>query len=329
MRHDNLPPLETLIERARKNAFTIEDIDWSESIDPQKYWSPDIISPLYHLPSFSKLPKEMQLRYNQLFAMGVCEQFVWLEENILVQVLQKVLRKADVPVDLRTALEIFIEEEEKHTEMFWRTLEKAEPNWYNPSERKFKLYNISKPQQFLLDIVLSMPNTFLLWIWTAIFFEERTVDYCKQYLVFDKKNKEKLDSTFLTIHRYHYKDEVRHYQMDQHLLKHLYDPQPKWKRVLCGKMFYKLIESYTSPRRTSIRVLEILKKEYSIEHHPLLDKLESELPLLSKSESFQEVGFSKKALKKTLKLFAQYSELDQLWELFMHENKEDHLLDEV
>ncbi|MBX3471332.1 MAG: diiron oxygenase [Planctomycetes bacterium] len=312
--------LEALNKKSVSMAYSIDDLDWARPIDRSKRWSPDGIAPLTHLPSYARLGPEHRLRYNQLFAVGVCEQFVWFEQHLLVPVLQRLLaEQPDMPPLLREALEHFVIEEHKHSEMFWRMCEKAEPAMY--PAREFELFNVSGPQGLALNFLLARPRTFLLWIWAAIFFEERTVDYCRQYRRAEKAAPGELDASFVELHEFHFKDEARHYQLDQHLLTWLYDPEPMWKRRLAARMFKVLMRSYVSPRRTSRRILEVLGAEFPDLKAAAIPALLAELPLLRTSRSFHQAAFSRDAVGKTMELFAEYPEHDGLWELFVLEGK--------
>ena len=164
--------LEALNKKSVTMAYAIEDLDWARPIDRAKRWSPDGIAPLTHLPSYARLEPRHRLRYNQLFALGVCEQFVWFEQHLLCRVFESLFRQSpDMPALLRQALAIFVEEENKHSEMFWRMCEKAEPQWY--PRRRFYLFNTSWLQDRLVGLMLRRPKAFLMWIWAVIFFEER------------------------------------------------------------------------------------------------------------------------------------------------------------
>ncbi|MCO5166978.1 MAG: diiron oxygenase [Planctomycetes bacterium] len=312
--------LEALNKKSVSMAYSIDDLDWARPVDRAKRWSPDGIAPLTHLPAYARLGPEHRLRYNQLFAVGVCEQFVWFEQHLLVPVLQRLLaQQPDMPPLLREALEHFVAEEHKHSEMFWRMCEKAEPAMY--PTRAFRLFNVSGPQGLALNVLLARPRTFLLWIWAAIFFEERTVDYCRQYRKAEKAAPGELDASFVELHEFHFKDEARHYQLDQHLLTWLYDPEPMWKRRLAARMFKVLMRSYVSPRRTSRRILEVLGGEFPDLKAQVIPALLAELPLLRTSRSFHQAAFSRDAVGKTMELFAEYPEHDGLWELFVLEGK--------
>ncbi|MDC3378898.1 diiron oxygenase [Planctomycetota bacterium] len=317
----DLETLEALNRKSVDLAFEVDDLDWARPLDRTKMWSPTDIAPLTHLPSFDLLSDPAKLRYNQLFAMGICEQFTWFEQDLLVPVLKTLLRtQRNMPPLLREALHHFMEEEYRHSEMFWRMLEKSEPDWYQT--RKFRLFNVSKTQDKLLHFLLDRPRFFLLWIWVVIFFEERTVDYCRRYHKLNKKEPDLLDANYVEVHYFHFRDEARHYQLDQHLLTWLYDTEPYWKRKMAASMFYRLMRSYTSPKRTSIRVMEVLGREFPEIQKEAVPKLTAELPMLRTSESFHRAAFSRAAVGKSMALFAEYPELDSIWDLFMTENKD-------
>lgn len=312
--------LEALNKKSVSMAYGIEALDWARPLDRGKLWSPEHISPLTHLPSYARLNAEQRRRYNQLFAVGVCEQFVWFEQHLLCVVLRKLLaEERDIPPQLREAIEHFIVEEDKHSEMFWRMCEKAEPALY--PTRRFKLFNTSRLQSLVTNFMLKRPRTFLLWIWAAIFFEERTVDYCRQYRKAVKADPAQLDPSFCELHEFHFKDEARHYQLDQHLLTWLYDPEPAWKKSLAARMFKQLMKAYVSPRRTSQRILDQLGVEFPGLTAEVLPALRAELPSLKTSRSFHQAAFSRDAVPRTMELFAEYPEHDGLWELFLLEDK--------
>ena len=314
-----LDTLDRLNKMADKNEYTVEDLDWTRTVSRGLFWGPEKIAPLTYLPAYQQLNKTEQCRLNQLFSLGVCEQFIWLEENILVRTLRQVLQHWPMSDGLGTALGHFIKEELKHTEMFWRTLERASPEWY--PTRRFRLFNISKPQSFVLDRVLNNPGLLLVWIWTAIFFEERTVNYCQQYRRACRSDPDSIDPTFVDLHEYHFKDEVRHFQLDQYLLEECYNRQPQWKRKLAGRMFYYVMKSYTAPRRISLRILEILGQEYPHLKRLVIPEFIHQIPSLATNPSFHQMAFSRESVPRAMELFSQYDELDCLWPLFVAESR--------
>src|ERR1700722_16192264 len=74
-------------------------------------WAPMELGPVSHLPSFRQLSDLQKLRYNQLFALGILEQFIWFEEGLLCPILGRLGKTDGLTAELRRALEIFISEE--------------------------------------------------------------------------------------------------------------------------------------------------------------------------------------------------------------------------
>ena len=201
--------------------------------------------------------------------------------------------------------------------MFWRMCEKALPELY--PTRQFALFNTSKLTDLALGLMIKQPRVFLMWCWTTIFFEERTVDYCRQYRKAVKDGVD-LDANFVEVHEYHFKDEARHFQLDHHILTWLYDPQPAWRKRMAAKHFVKLMRAFVSPQRTSRVVLDRLRREFPAAA-TTLDALERELPQLRTSRSFHEAVFSRKSVGRAMALFSEYPELDAIWEHFVVEDK--------
>lgn len=312
--------LQRLNRLASKHAYDIEDLDWSLSMDHDKLWAPPAMSPLTYLPSFNRFNEAQQLRYNQIFALAICEQFIWFETNLLIDIMESMLRDCDVSDEMATAVNFLTSEESKHTRMFWRLLQKSEPQWY--AKRQFQIFRMTPGQRLLTRAMLTWPKHILVWIWIAIFFEERTTDYCRQYVQFDKQNPDTLDPNFLQVHRFHFRDEARHFQLDQHLLSWVYDRAPRWKCRLAGKMFYRVMRGYTAPRNTVLQTLRLLAREFPELNRDVLPALVRELPLLGQSREYHRMAFSRRAVKNSLALFAEYPELDCLWPLFLVETKE-------
>ncbi|MEL0067486.1 MAG: diiron oxygenase [Gammaproteobacteria bacterium] len=306
--------LARLNQLAESKGYDIEDINWNRSVDRELLWGPEALGPLTYLPAYTRLNAIEKRRLNQLFSMGVCEQFVWLEENILVKTLSKVLTKWHFDADFTEAIHHFIDEEKKHTEMFWRVLEKSEPEWYR--QRQFKLFNTSKLQTWFINRVVNHPTVLLVWLWMAIFFEEKTVSYCQHYQRAQKQNPDTMDALYRDLHHYHFLDEARHFQLDEYLLSECYAKQASWKQRLSGHMFTKIMKSYISPQRTSRQILKVMATEFPHLQQSVIPEFMEQLPTLANNQAFQTMAFSNDAVPKALAIFKRYPELDGLWDLF-------------
>ncbi len=299
--------LEKLNSLAQKKRFVLEDLGFVDSPRVQ-YWAPIAMAPLYYLKSFAKLSKKQQLRYNQLFALGVAEQFIWFEGSLIAKILPKVMKQTQ-STEMKQAIKYFIEDEEKHTEMFWRLLQSQAPEIY--PERKFRFLNLSWLQQSAISFMTAMPSLNLVWIWMAIFFEERTMDYSQQYCQ-PAMQVGGLNANFIQVHRLHLQDEARHFQMDLYFLKEYYDHQPKWKKWWAQFLMKRLMAAYTSPKRVSNRILEQMQSEFLDLSDKLVEDLKLELQDINRNRAFLEMAFGEKAVPRSRELMSRYPEMNSI-----------------
>jgi len=162
---------------------------------------------------------------------------------------------------------------------------------------------------------VQFPERNLAWVWMAIFFEERTLDYSQQYIDADRTNPGTLAPQFVTAHRLHYLDEARHFQMDLHFLENIYDRASGLQRKWSGFLMRKLIQSYTSPRRVSHRLLEQLQSEFPQLEASLIEALQSELRQIRFNRDFLRTAFGSKAVPRSRELMMRYPEMRGLIDL--------------
>ncbi len=318
-----LAKLENINERSEKQFYSIDELDWETPMNKNINWVPEEMNYISYLPSYKRLTEKQRLRLNQLYAMSICEQFVWLENNLLAGILTDGFQDEALHPEFRKNINTFYTEEEKHSEMFWRVLEKSEPTWYK-NDRSFKIFKTNKIQNLFFDAITKYNKTFLVWIWLALFFEERTLDFSKKYQRAYQKDKSQLDFNFWQVHFYHMKDEIRHHQMDEIFLAEFYDKASIWKRKICGNMFFKLMKAYLAPKRNAKVIIGILENEFpEILKSNLSQDLRNELPLLEKHSEYQSIVFGKDAIGRTLELMAKYDEFDPIWSLFLNQKRSD------
>lgn len=302
------------LEMKEARSFSLDDIDWKQEVSRTRNWSPFEIAPMTYLSSFTKLSPEVQRRYNQLFALGVCEQFIWFERDLLAPILKKLIRnQPDLGASLISELQVFIDDEEKHSEMFWRLLEAAEPDLY--AKREFRFLNLGPLQSVSLRLMTSFPNQMPVWLWAALFFEERTLDYSRRYRNLIRSQEESVDALFGRCHLFHLMDEARHHDIDQRLIRALYDGQPKWKRAFTGWLMAILMRAFVSPKRVSKRILGVLRSEFPMSKAEL-DALEQELPLIRESTQFREIAFGMQSVGSSRRLMSEYPEMKRALSLF-------------
>jgi hypothetical protein len=307
-------PLSELNRLSEKKAFGLNALELSE---PSKglLWAPQELPPLVHLAEYSLMRPDEQLRYNQLYALGLLEQFIWLESKILCRVIERVLKGPTLPADLRTGLLYFYDEEIKHTEMFWRLLQKAEPNLY--AKREYVFFNSGSLGIKAVESLIEAPKLFVVWVWMTIFFEERTLDFSRRYIAFDRFGSAKLDSNFLRVHRLHMQDELRHFMMDVHLLNRYYETSGLLKRQLAARMFKMVLQRLSQPRMMTLSYLEHLDLEFPGFHGRAGRFLQSARTNLSDNIEFKKVSISATSTPRTYALLHRYSETKNLQSLFV------------
>jgi len=314
----SIDSLAVLNRKSCELAFGLEDIDWLLAADRTKPWAPDGFNAIDYLPAATLLNESEKLRCNQLQALSLCEQFIWLEQQ-LIRPLTCVVEGQDVPQPLRDAMWHFMREERKHIEMFWRVLERSEPAWYR--SRKPRLFRVSPLQQFGIERMVENPRVLVAWIWLTIFVEERTLYLARGYIEAEKKTQGRIDRLHTQLHQLHFRDEVRHYQLDQHVLTWLYDPQPRWKKKLSAWIFHYMMCCYANPRHSARAVLTQLAREFPRLRKHIVPRMLVELAQVGRNEAFRWKHFSRSALPRTLALLAEYPEHDRLWTLFVTETK--------
>jgi len=281
--------------------FRLEEWRFVEGPGPC-LWAPPELSPLSYLPSFRRLTPPQQVRYNQLFALGVAEQFIWFESAVLGRILGGVLR------DLRGSslveeIERLLADENRHSEMFWRLLQAAAPDLY--PERRFQFLKPGLLQGLFIRVTAAHPRLNPAWIWMAVFFEERTLDYSRHHA----ETTAELHPGFALAHRLHLQDEVRHVPMDLRLLTHLYDPEPSWKKWWARVVVTKVLRTLASPRLISRRILERMGREFPNLERDRVRQLLSELRGLRWNRDFLEMGFGESAVPRFRELLARYPEM--------------------
>ncbi len=300
--------LEELNYRSEHESFDLKNIQFQGRPSPDIPWMPNDMLPVSYLPAFKLLSAELKMVFNQAYAQAICEQFIWFEQVLLCSILKKTLDKKQLPADLRTCLQHFFDEEDKHSELFWRVLEYSNPERY--FERKFFYYQANIVQTSFIKMIASYPDNFLVWIWLAIFFEERTIEFSRKYKAVEKT----LEPVFSRAHYLHLLDESRHVQIDQYLLEQFYNKASKNKRRVASWMLESVLKAYISPRRVACNIVKHLSTRFPGEKKGL-DRLALELPLLRTHREFQSATFGPRALPRTHTLLRNYEEMSDVLHL--------------
>lgn len=298
-----LPELRTIAENAQKDAYSIEKIQWHKGVDNSLHFFPEVLTPLYHCASYRTLLDDDDRRlYNQLYAQYISEQFIFLEDRFLCRVVDGLLTWASsVSWDLKKCLEIFLEEEVKHTEMFRRLNRLCSPELYSNSD--FRFLKLRPVENKLMDAMSKYPKTINFWIWIALLFEEKTIDCFTHYRMQQRDaHALKIDPLHYQVHQFHMLDEARHVQIDEHLLRYLFNKSNPILRHVNIALLKKTMSNYTNPRRANIMILEELcSQRERLRSHFL--RLSDEVRAQKGKSGYQFAQYSRKNFPKTFGYF--------------------------
>lgn len=224
--------LENLIEheacRLKATRCTPDAVSWETPPRDDLAWIPDCFLPLWGTPAYNQLSPEQKLRYNHYYALQKTEQFIWLENQLLVAPAQRLLGSADVTEPLRRILQSFIDDEVKHNVTFWRLLRRSHPNLYPGNDHvlfrpsiRFRLYAYSMSH---------LPRLLSGWTLMGNAFEEHTLILSRQY----KEMGDRVDPLFANVYMLHAQDEARHCNLDTVFAHWLIDGQSRWQSRLNG-----------------------------------------------------------------------------------------------
>lgn len=299
----------SLHQQALVNSFDLADVPFAQGCDPDAWWAPEDLAQLAQSPSWSLLGPEDRRRFCRVIALSSCENFIFLEEYLLVPAVEAVLsshRKRLSP-DLLACLEDFVAEEIKHSAMFRRLLEAAAPAWYPPGADsgtwRPRIYRSSWFENEASRLLVRVPGLSLWWIWLAILFEERTIDVYRRY-----QAGANVDPLFTAVHRFHMLEETRHVAIDQHLLVELWEKAPLWVRRANVAVLNQVMKVFTRPRNSArAAVDDVIAANPSLAPHR--PALLADIEALGTNLEFQRANYSRAVLPKTFSLMDRYPEL--------------------
>jgi len=298
-----LPDLRTIAENAQKDAYSIDRIQWHKGVDSQRHYFPEILTPLYHCASYRTVLDDSDRKlYNQLYAQYISEQFIFLEDRFLCRVVEGLLPWAgQVSWDLKRCLEIFLEEEVKHTEMFRRLNRLCNPEVYGQSD--FRFLQLRPLENKLIETMSKYPKALNFWIWIALLFEEKTIDCFTHYRMQQRDDQaQKVDPLHYQVHQFHMLDEARHVQIDEHLLHYIFNKANPFVRQMNIALLKKTMSNYTNLKRANIMILEQLC-QVQTRLRSQVARLSDEVRAQNGQADYQVAQYSRKNFPKTFSYF--------------------------
>ncbi|MBI1766569.1 MAG: diiron oxygenase [Acidobacteria bacterium] len=253
----NRMPIERINAQAAQHGTATARLALERPLDHTRLFTCPSLAPLAHTAVFAELSPAQQRRYNQLVGLLQNELICFFELEIGGPVLTSLLRNP-LPAELATALRNFQTEEQQHTQMFRRLNQLATSQWYATSD-----YHIVRlPRLFLLLLrqMTARPRVFPLLLWLMLLMEERSLMMSKRYAALAA---ETVEPQFQAAYRAHAEDEIRHVQLDWHLLEAFYQRRPAWLRRLNVWLLTGVLTAFLfKPKRTNVRLIELLLAEF-------------------------------------------------------------------
>jgi hypothetical protein len=297
-------PLDRINHHADEHGIAVKRLKFDRPIDLNRLFTNPSLAPLAHTSVFAELTFEQQRRYNQLVGLMQNELICCFEQEIGGKVLPAVLKsKNGIPPELATALTRFLTEEKQHTVMFRALNRLAQPDWYATTD--YYILNLPKPALLLARSISSRPLLLPMVIWMMLLMEERSLMMGRRYAAADPDS---IDPTFLETYRAHSEDEVRHVQLDWHMLERLYQGKPAWQRKLNARLLEALMVGvFLKPKRANVRLIDLLLTEYP-ELLPLRHRLLEAVRSLVHNPGYRRMMYSAEATPISRALFKRLPE---------------------
>jgi hypothetical protein len=275
------------------------------SIDKTRLFVCPTLTPLFYTSIYAELSPVQKLRANQISALYFNELISFFETAFAPKVLEGLARaRSGGAPELAGALRGFHEEECRHSEMFRELNRRSAPEWYAAGDMHVLV--VPRVARALLEALARHPVAFPFLLWIMLAMEEHSIEVSRRCA---QVPKEQIEPHWAAVYRAHLEDEVRHVQLDWHLLDRFYAERPApvrrmnaWLlRVVMGRFFVR-------PERTSPRIVALLVAELP-ELRGLVPRLERELRSLGSHPGYLTMMYSRSVTPLTFALFDRFPEL--------------------
>jgi hypothetical protein len=275
------------------------------AIDFSRRFVPETFTPLFFTPLYAVLTEQQRLRYNQLHGCYCNEQIMFFEKFVGENVLPALMRDEAAKPLLRQ-LHAFLEEERRHTQMFYDLNRLCLPRHY--LREYFYFIKIPLGIELLLGRVTPQSWFIPLFVWLMLLQEERAV-YIGREIV---RRKNELEPHFVALQRAHLADEIRHVQWDQEILAVTWDKTSSLQRKFHAALLTRIIgEFLLTPKRASLAVIAELVREFP-ELAPRWPTMRRALLALATDRDWNHSLYSRTIAPKTFARFDQWSEFSAL-----------------
>lgn len=280
-------------------------IDWITPIDRSRRYYPERLTPLYHTPVYAELGEVHRRRYNQLTGMYSNELIGFLETFVLRRTLDALLDRPGGRLSpaLADALRRFRDDEARHADQWKRLNRLSEPAWYR--EGDYRIFAAPRPLLAAAAFVAAHPIVFPLVFWIQLAQEERSMDISRRMAALPRGE---IEPRYAAVYGAHLGDEVRHVQIDQHLIDQFFARRTRLVRGLNARVFRRVVASlFLAPSAATARIVRRLIAEFP-ELRYLERRMLAELGALRSSAAYQSVMYSRETTPVTFAFFDRFPE---------------------
>jgi hypothetical protein len=234
------------------------------------------------------------------------ELILRLETGIVERALNAVMRHG-ADTDLADAVRRFRDDERRHADSWTRLNRLSEPEWYR--EDGTRLLRVPPLADRLAQVAASHPRICPLVFWMQLAQEEHSIEISRRCL---RMPAHALEPRYAAVYGEHLRDEVRHVQIDCHLIERFHATQSRTaRRVTAGVFRYVLSHLFLRPVRSSVRIVDMLASEYR-QLEPMVPQMVRELRDLANNDDYQRMMYSRQTTPITFAQFDAHPEFHSM-----------------
>jgi hypothetical protein len=286
-----------------------EEIDWDTPIDRSRWFFCETLTPLYYTRTYATLTTEQRRRYNQLTGMLSNELILRLETGFLDAALGAVVQRGSRSDsdELIEAVWRFREDERRHADRWQRLNLLSEPGWYQAGHERF--VRVPAALDAAARALARHPFACPVVFWIQLVQEERSIEISRRCL---RMSRDVIEPRYAAVYREHLRDEVRHVQLDCHLIERFHASQSLAIRRVTAALFRWVVANmFLKPSRSAVHVVQALVAEYP-ELRPRLPAMIRELRALTSDAEYQEMMYSRRTTPITFALFDTFAEFHSM-----------------
>lgn len=280
---------------------------WETPVDHSRYFVCPTTTPLFYARIYEQLASHQKIRYNQLTAILFSELISYFESEFAASVCAAIAKTKGVDDRLTECLNGFVSDEQEHIGLWKRLSRLSEPDWYSDSGHM--LFRVTPLLATTLRELTRRPQWFPAVYWIMLALEERSLDLSRRCL---KMDEQQIEPHYLWVYHQHLKDEIRHVQIDWHLIDLYYSGRSAPLRWCNAKLLQTAIASFLlPPNRSAIRVVRRLVVECP-ELAEVLPEMERQLKALSSDAAYHQMMYSRETTPITFRLFDRFPEMHRM-----------------